>query len=50
LINPADVEPDNSVDFSRIAEARVRYGGKGQVSDIQKPGLGLQLWDKVNPF
>jgi flagellar L-ring protein precursor FlgH len=50
LVNPADVEPDNSVDFSRIAEARVRYGGKGQVSDIQKPGLGLQLWDKVNPF
>jgi flagellar L-ring protein precursor FlgH len=50
LVNPADVEPDNSVDFSRIAEARVRYGGKGQVSDVQKPGFGLQLWDKVNPF
>jgi flagellar L-ring protein precursor FlgH len=50
LVNPADVEPDNSVEFSRIAEARVRYGGKGQVSDVQKPGFGLQLWDKVNPF
>jgi flagellar L-ring protein precursor FlgH len=50
LVNPADVDPDNSVEFSRIAEARVRYGGKGQVSDIQKPGFGLQLWDKVNPF
>jgi flagellar L-ring protein FlgH len=50
LVNPADVDPDNSVEFSRIAEARVRYGGKGQVSDIQRPGFGLQLWDKVNPF
>jgi flagellar L-ring protein FlgH len=50
IVNPRDVDESNSVDFSKIAEARVVYGGAGKVSDVQKPGWGLQLWDKVNPF
>ena len=50
ILNPHDIGPDNSVDFAKIAEARVIYGGAGKVSDVQKPGWGLQLWDKVNPF
>lgn len=50
IVHPKDVAPDNSVDFSKIAEARVVYGGAGKVSDVQKPGWGLQLWDKINPF
>lgn len=50
IVHPKDISPDNSIDFSKIAEARVVYGGAGKVSDVQKPGWGLQLWDKVNPF
>jgi flagellar L-ring protein FlgH len=50
IVNPRDIDETNSVDFSKIAEARVVYGGAGKVSDVQKPGWGLQLWDKVNPF
>ncbi|MCA0432964.1 MAG: flagellar basal body L-ring protein FlgH [Proteobacteria bacterium] len=50
LVRPTDVEPDNSVEFSKIAEARIQYGGEGKVSDVKRPGWGLQLWDKVNPF
>jgi flagellar L-ring protein FlgH len=50
IVNPRDVDESNSVDFSKIAEARVVYGGAGKVSDVQRPGWGLQLWDKVNPF
>lgn len=50
IVHPKDVDSDNSVDFSKIAEARVVYGGAGKVSDVQKPGWGMQLWDKVNPF
>jgi flagellar L-ring protein FlgH len=50
IVHPRDVDRDNSVDFSKIAEARVVYGGAGKVSDVQKPGWGMQLWDKVNPF
>jgi len=50
IVHPKDISPDNSIDFSKIAEARVVYGGSGKVSDVQKPGWGLQLWDKINPF
>jgi flagellar L-ring protein FlgH len=50
IVHPRDISSDNSVDFSKIAEARVTYGGSGTVSDVQKPGWGMQLWDKVNPF
>lgn len=50
LVHPRDIAPDNSIDFSKIAEARVVYGGSGKVSDVQKPGWGLQLWDKLKPF
>jgi flagellar L-ring protein FlgH len=50
IVHPKDISPDNSIDFAKIAEARVVYGGAGKVSDVQKPGWGLQLWDKINPF
>lgn len=50
IVHPRDIAPDNSIDFSKIAEARVVYGGAGKVSDVQRPGWGLQLWDKINPF
>lgn len=50
IVHPKDIAPDNSIDFSKIAEARVVYGGAGKVSDVQKPGWGLQLWDKIKPF
>jgi flagellar L-ring protein FlgH len=50
IIDPRFISPDNSVDYSKIAEARVSYGGSGKVSDAQKPRWGVQLWDKINPF
>ncbi len=50
IVHPRDIAPDNSVDFSKIAEARIQYGGQGKISDVKRPGWGLQLWDKVNPF
>jgi flagellar L-ring protein FlgH len=50
IVNPRDIDENNSVDYSKIAEARARYGGKGFVSNVQKPGWGTQIWDKVSPF
>lgn len=50
IVHPKDIAPDNTIDFSKIAEARVVYGGNGKVSDVQKPGWGMQLWDKLKPF
>lgn len=50
IVNPNDIAPDNSVDYQKIADARVQYGGSGAVSAVQKPAWGVQLWDKITPF
>lgn len=50
LIRPADIAPDNSISYEKIAEARISYGGRGRVTEIQQPGWGQQIWDRVSPF
>lgn len=50
LIRPADIAPDNSISYEKIAEARISYGGKGRASEVQQPGWGQQIWDRITPF
>lgn len=50
IIDPRNISKDNSIDYSKIAEARVFYGGEGKASDTQKLRWGTQLWDKISPF
>ena len=50
IVNPNDIAPDNSIDYQKMAEARAQYGGTGNVSAVQKPAWGVQLWDKIMPF
>lgn len=50
IVDPADITPDNSISYEKIAEARVSYGGKGRITEVQQPGWGQQLWDRVSPF
>lgn len=50
VIRPADIAPGNSVAHTKIAEMRVAYGGRGTLSDLQRPRWGTQIWDIVFPF
>lgn len=50
VIRPQDIGSDNTVRHDRMAEARIAYGGRGQLTDLQTPRWGQQLLDIVLPF
>ncbi|WP_448661385.1 flagellar basal body L-ring protein FlgH [Sphingomonas sp. CJ20] len=50
IIRPEDIARDNSIQHSQIAEARVIYGGKGQLTEAQQARWGQQIYDALFPF
>jgi flagellar L-ring protein FlgH len=50
VIRPQDIASDNTVHHDRMAEARIAYGGKGQLTDLQRARWGQQMMDIIAPF
>jgi flagellar L-ring protein precursor FlgH len=50
VIRPEDIENDNTIDSTKIVEARLAYGGRGQITDVQQPRYGQQVMDVILPF
>lgn len=49
-VRPADISRQNEITYDKIAGARVSYGGRGQITDMQEPPYGQQIADIVLPF
>lgn len=50
VIRPQDITSDNTVESTQIAQARIVYSGRGQISDRSQPRWGYQVIEAISPF
>lgn len=50
FVRPEDISRQNETTYDKLASARISYGGRGQISDVQQPRYGQQVADIALPF
>lgn len=50
FVRPEDISRQNEITYDKMASARISYGGRGQITDVQQPRLGQQVLDVILPF
>jgi flagellar L-ring protein FlgH len=50
IVRPRDISADNTISYDKIAEARISYGGRGRIMEVQQPSVAQQLLDIIGPF
>ncbi|WCR10223.1 flagellar basal body L-ring protein FlgH [Paracoccus stylophorae] len=50
FVRPGDIDRNNEIAYDRIAGARISYGGRGQITDVQQPRYGQQIADILLPY
>lgn len=50
IIRPEDISRQNTITYDKMAGARIYYGGRGMISDMQQPRYGQQILEILAPF
>lgn len=50
IVSRSDIEPGNIVNSRRISQARIYYGGEGEINDVQQDKWGNKLLEAISPF
>ena len=50
IVRPEDITPKNTIGHEKIAELRVAYGGRGQITDVQQARYGAQMLEILLPY